>query len=117
MPILDTRKLKELEGVGQLVSELVLTLLSWMIEAERSRIKTAQREEIYIAKEKGIYTGKKLKYHVGAIGQDKIVYDTVVRLLATGESVMDIHRKTHLSRNTIYAIKREIEQLNFESIH
>jgi hypothetical protein len=30
MPILDTKKYKELEGVGQLVSDLVLTLLSWM---------------------------------------------------------------------------------------
>lgn len=28
MPILDTRKYRELEGVGQLVSDLVLTLLS-----------------------------------------------------------------------------------------
>ncbi|WP_241494472.1 recombinase family protein [Bacillus coahuilensis] len=42
MPILDTRKYRELEGVGQLVSDLVLTLLSWMVEEERNRIRTAQ---------------------------------------------------------------------------
>lgn len=51
MPILDTRKYKEHEGVGQLVSDLVLTLLSWMVEEERTRIRTAQREGIEIAKE------------------------------------------------------------------
>ncbi|OHX41342.1 recombinase family protein [Cytobacillus oceanisediminis] len=108
MPILDTRKYKELEGVGQLVSDLVLTLLSWMVDEERNRIKTAQREGIQIAREKGIYTGKKKKYHTGAEGQDKIVYDEVVRLLKTGETVINIRRKTKLSRNTIYRIKREI---------
>lgn len=41
MPILDTRKYKDLEGIGQLVSDLVLTLLSWMVEEERERIRTA----------------------------------------------------------------------------
>src|SRR5690625_6876652 len=42
MPILDTRKYKELEGVGQLISDIVLSLLSWMVDEERERIKTAQ---------------------------------------------------------------------------
>ncbi|KIL74197.1 Site-specific recombinase protein [Bacillus badius] len=109
MPILDTRKYKELEGVGQLVSDLVLTLLSWMVDEERDRSRTAQREGIEIAKKKGVYTGRKRKYHAGAVGKDKIVYDKVVQLLDAGESVMDIHRETGLSRKTIYAIKKEIE--------
>ncbi|MFI9225256.1 recombinase family protein [Peribacillus frigoritolerans] len=115
MPILDTRKYKELEGVGQLVSDLVLTLLSWMVDEERNRIKTAQREGIQIAKEKGVYTGKKKKYHAGAKGKDKIIYDQVIQLLAAGESVKQTAEKTELSRNTVYRIKKEIEQLNFES--
>src|SRR5690625_3097725 len=59
MPILDTRKYKELEGVGQLVSDLVLTLLSWMVEEERTRIRTAQREGIEIAKKQGKFRGGK----------------------------------------------------------
>src|SRR5699024_10097016 len=52
MPILDTRKYKDLEGVGQLISEIVLSLLSWMVDEERKRIKEAQREGIAIAKNK-----------------------------------------------------------------
>ena len=32
MPILDKRKYKELEGMGQLVSDMVLTLRSWIVE-------------------------------------------------------------------------------------
>lgn len=111
MPILDTRKYKELEGTGQLVSDLVLTLLSWMVDEERNRIKTAQSEGIQIAKQKGVYTGKKRKYHAAATGKDKIIYDEVLRLSAAGESVMNIHRQTGLSRNTIYSIKRENDNL------
>jgi DNA invertase Pin-like site-specific DNA recombinase len=108
MPILDTRKYRELEGVGQLVSDLVLTLLSWMVDEERNRIRTAQREGIQIAKEKGVYTGRKRKYHAGAKGKDKVIYERVVDLIKQGTSVMEIHREVGLSRNTIYSIKREI---------
>ncbi|WP_099157563.1 recombinase family protein [Virgibacillus ndiopensis] len=110
MPILDTRKYKELEGVGQLVSDLVLTLLSWMVEEERSRIRTAQREGIEIAKKQGKFRGGQKRYHKWAIGKDKVIYDEVVRCLDDNVSVMDIHRKTGLSRNTIYSIKKEIDK-------
>jgi DNA invertase Pin-like site-specific DNA recombinase len=109
MPILDTRKYKELEGVGQLVSDLVLTLLSWMVEEERTRIRTAQKEGIEIAKKLGKFKGGKKRYHKDAKGKDRVIYDEVVRCLNENMSVMDIHRKTGLSRNTIYSIKREIE--------
>src|SRR5699024_8898624 len=109
MPILDTRKYKELEGVGQLVSDLVLTLLSWMVEEERTRIRTAQKEGIEIAKKLGKFKGGKKRYHKDAEGKDRVIYDEVVRCLNENMSVMDIHRKTGLSRNTIYSIKREIE--------
>ncbi|MGG1910832.1 recombinase family protein [Priestia megaterium] len=109
MPILDTRKYKELEGIGQLVSDLVLTLLSWMVEEERNRIRAAQREGIAIAKERGAFRGKPKQYHADAKGKDKVIYDRAVELLTEGTSVMDIHREVGLSRNTIYSIKREIE--------
>lgn len=109
MPILDRRKYKKLEGVGQLVSDLVLTLLSWMVEEERTRIRAAQREGIEIAKRRGKFRGGKKKYHKYAKGKDRVIYEEVVRCLKENISVMDIHRKTGLSRNTVYSIKREIE--------
>ncbi|MFD1708924.1 recombinase family protein [Siminovitchia sediminis] len=108
MPILDTRKYKELKGVGQLITEIVLSLLSWMVEEERERIRTAQREGIEIAKKKGKYKGRKKKYHAGAAGKDKIIYDEIVKELKVGISVMDIHRKTGVARSTIYSIKDEL---------
>jgi len=109
MPILDTRKYKELEGIGQLVSDIVLSLLSWMAEEDRRRIRTAQREGIEIAKSKGIYTGGKRKYYKEAKGKDKIIYDEIVRLIKAGESVQNIHKTVGVARNTIYTIKKEID--------
>ncbi len=89
------------------MSDLVLTLLSWVVEEERNRIKTAQREGIAIAKERGAFKGKPRKYHA-EVNKDRIIYNEVVCLLKQNESVMNIHRETGFARNTIYAIKREI---------
>lgn len=110
MPILDTRKYKEMEGIGQLISELVLTLLSWMVEDDRQRIRAAQREGIENAKKQGKFRGGKKKYHAGATGKYKVIYDRVVELLEENRSVMDIHREVGISRNTIYNIKEELKK-------
>lgn len=110
MPILDTRKYKELEGVGQLISDLVLSLLSWMVDEERERIKIAQQEGIKIAKRNGKYKGRPVKYHENANGKDKIIYNEIVKSLETGKSVMDIHKNIGISRNTIYRINRQLKK-------
>src|SRR5699024_11074189 len=110
--LLDTRKYKELEGVGQLVSDIVLSLLSWMVDEERERIRTAQREGIEIAKKKGKYQGRKRKYHANAKGKDKLIYETIVRELHNNTSVMDIHRRTGVARSTIYSIKTEVGKVS-----
>lgn len=107
MPILDTRKYKELEGVGQLISDIVLSLLSWIVDEERERIRSAQREGIEIAKKMGKFKGRPVKYHSEAKGRNKLIYNAIVDDLKNNVSVMDIHRKTGVSRNTIYRIKRE----------
>lgn len=107
MPILDTRKYKDLDGVGNLIYEIVFSLLSWMVEDERKRIKESQRKGIEIAKEKGKFKGRPIKYHSEAKGRDKLIYNAIIDGLKNDVSVMDIHRKTGVSRNTIYRIKRE----------
>lgn len=105
---LDTRKYKDVEGVGQLISTLVLTLLSWMVDEDREQLRSAQREGIEIAKRQGKYKGRKKKYHKNATGKDKIVYDTIVGELEKDTSVMDIHRMTNVARSTIYSIRNEL---------
>lgn len=106
MPILDTRKYKELPGVGQLVSDLVLTLLSWMVEEERQRITQAQREGIAISKTKGKFKGRPMKYHENAKDpKDRLIYNEIIRMLDNNKSVQDISNETGVTRMTIYNVR------------
>ncbi|MBP3772384.1 MAG: recombinase family protein [Treponema sp.] len=56
MPLLDTRKQKDL--LGTLISDLVLSLLSYVAETERSFIRERQREGIEAAHRRGIKFGR-----------------------------------------------------------
>lgn len=60
MPLLDTR----IEGknlVGKFISDIVLQVLSFVAENERTNIKQRQAEGIRIAKEKGVKFGRPKK--------------------------------------------------------
>lgn len=59
MPILDTRMGKDL--LGTLIADLVLTLLSYVSENERSNIKSRQKEGIEAAKQRGVQFGRPKK--------------------------------------------------------
>ena len=56
MPLLDTRRDKDL--LGTFIADLVLTLLSYISENERSTIKQRQAEGIAAAKERGVKFGR-----------------------------------------------------------
>lgn len=56
MPILDTRQYKDL--LGSFISDLVLQVLSFVAEDERTRIRSRQKEGIEIAKAKGKKFGR-----------------------------------------------------------
>ncbi|SHJ14230.1 recombinase family protein [Lutispora thermophila] len=58
MPLLDTRKYVDLDGIGELVTSLVLQILSWLAEEERKKIKERQREGINAALRRGIKFGR-----------------------------------------------------------
>lgn len=51
MPLLDTTKYKNMTGLENLISDIILQLLSYMAEDERIRIKERQKEGIKIARE------------------------------------------------------------------
>lgn len=56
MPLLDTRKNKDLTGT--LIADIVLQLLSYVAETERESIRQRQREGIEAAKRKGVQFGR-----------------------------------------------------------
>lgn len=56
MPLLDTRKYND--SIGSFVADLVLQVLSWVAEEERTKIKTRQAEGIALAKAQGKHLGR-----------------------------------------------------------
>lgn len=56
MPLLDTRRGKDL--LGTFLSDIVLQVLSFVAENERSNIRNRQREGIEAAKQKGVKFGR-----------------------------------------------------------
>lgn len=59
MPLLDTRRDKDL--LGTFISDIVLQLLSYVSEQERTFIKQRQREGIAAAKKRGVKFGRPTK--------------------------------------------------------
>lgn len=57
MPLLDTRKGKDL--IGELIADIVLQLLSYVAETEREAIRQRQAEGIAAAKLRGVQFGRK----------------------------------------------------------
>lgn len=109
MPILNTLQYRHIEGIGKLISDIFLQVMAWMVDKNRQDIKKAQREGIALAKEKGVYKGRPIKYRADAKNpKDRMIYDQIVLRLKQNQSVMDIHRYTGVSRVTIYRIKKEL---------
>lgn len=60
MPLLDTRQ-KEKDLTGTFIADLVLQILSYVAETERTNIRKRQAEGIAAAKEKGVHLGRRKK--------------------------------------------------------
>ena len=102
MPLLDTRKNKDL--LGTLISDIVLQLLSYVAQSEREKIRTRQREGIDAAKERGAYKGRK-PVEVNPYEFDKLMGDVKAKR-RTATSVMN---ELGLTRTTFYKLVGEWE--------
>ncbi|MGE6375993.1 recombinase family protein [Peribacillus muralis] len=92
---------------NNIYNNFMIQIMGAIAEFERDLIKERQKEGVLLAKEKGKYKGRPVKYKENATGKDKLIYDAVIMYLEQNESIVDIHRKTGLSRNTIYKIRKQ----------
>ena len=76
MPLLDTRKDRDLTGA--LIADIVLQLLSYVAETERCLIHQRQAEGIEAAKKRGVQFGRKPK-------ERPKEYDHVLKLWKSGQ--------------------------------
>lgn len=100
MPILNTTNKTDLEK--RLISDIVLSLLSYLAEKERLKIRQRQREGIEIAKSRGVYKGRKRK----ELEQFNLVY----KRWKEGEiTALGACKELNISSPTFYRRIKEIE--------
>lgn len=90
----------------KMMSNMVLELFKYISENEREKIRERQKQGIEIAKTKGVYKGSKPRYREDTTNKkDKLIYETVMKMLEEEKRVSEIVRKTGISKNTVKAIK------------
>ena len=104
MPLLDTRRGKDL--MGTFLSDIVLQVLSFVAENERTSIRQRQAEGIAAAKERGVHFGRPVVP----------VADNFSAIVLAWESGLlsfdDALEKSGLSYSTFYRRLREYRSLN-----
>ena len=102
MPLLDTRKAKDL--MGTFIADLVLQLLSFISESERKNIKERQREGIEAAKIRGVKFGRPRK----PLPEN---FDQLYNLWKTKEiSAAEIARQCDITPATFYNRAKKMKQ-------
>lgn len=104
MPLLDTTKYKDTNGLENLISDIILQLLSYMAEDERKRIKERQEEGIKIALKNGVRFGRK-KIELGE--NFKEVYIQWKNKNITAKKAMEL---LNMKSNTFYRRVKEFEE-------
>ena len=107
MPILDTRQNKDL--LGTLISDLVLQLLSYVAENERTNIRQRQAEGIAAAKAKGVIFGRPKKYDA-----EKFM-EIYIRFLHQELTQKEAMKEMGACKTTYYRIVNELKKILFGS--
>ncbi|HEY5525253.1 MAG TPA: recombinase family protein [Clostridium sp.] len=105
MPLLDTRKYRDMNGLENLISDLILQLLSYMAEDERKRIKERQEEGIKVALRNGIRFGRK---KIIPNENFKTVHDDWRQGKITAVKAMEL---VNMKNNTFYRRVKEYESI------
>jgi DNA invertase Pin-like site-specific DNA recombinase len=96
-------------NLQKLIRNMIIQILSWTAQNEREEIKRKQKQGIVIAKEKGHYKGRPVKYAPDAKDpKDRMTYQVIVNKLKREEPIKKIAEDTGVTRDTVYRIKREL---------
>ncbi|MFT9598938.1 recombinase family protein [Mesobacillus sp.] len=103
MPLLNTMRYKNLNGIETLISDLILQLLSYMAEDERNRIRTRQKEGMEVAIRNGIKFGRR---KIEMTDTFPSVYQEWKQQKITAVEAM---KRVGMKRNTFYRRVKEYE--------
>ena len=99
MPLLDTRKNKDL--LGTFISDLVLQILSYVAEQERTFIRQRQSEGINVALENGVKFGRPIKTKK-TLDEDPLFIKYYAQYKAKQINLCEFARLWGKCRNTVY---------------
>ena len=99
MPLLDTRNSRDLTGT--LIADIVLQLLSYVAETERSFIRQRQAEGIAAAKARGVHFGRK------PLPRPEAYHALKEAWLEQRISANEAAQRLHIGRNTFLRWARE----------
>jgi DNA invertase Pin-like site-specific DNA recombinase len=102
MPLLDTTKYKD--SLGSFIADLVLQILSWTAENERTKIRQNQREGIDAALRKGVRFGRP---EVRITDDFKVVYEKWKNKEITAVEAM---RESDTKKTTFYRLVHKMNE-------
>lgn len=95
-------------ALKDLLTNLVIEVFSYVAESEREKIRERQQQGIKIAKENGRFKGRQIQYGPDSIGKNKVIYDTILAGINSGDTVAAIANNAGVTRKTVYAIKNRL---------
>ena len=96
-------------NLQMLIRNMIIQILSWASQNEREEIKRKQKQGIVIAKEKGHYKGRPVKYASDAKNpKDRMTYQVIVNKLKLEEPIKKNAEDTGVTRDTVYRIKKQL---------
>lgn len=95
-------------ALKDLLTNLVIEVFSYVAESEREKIRERQQQGIKIAKENGRFKGRQIQYGPDSTGKNKVIYDTIVNGINSGDTIAAIANNAGVTRKTIYAVKNRL---------
>ena len=98
LEFMDSRKFKDFADIGKVMEDMILSVLAWKAQKERTDLLRRQKEGIALAKARGVYKGKsKMQFDADQIKQ-------VEEFLADGGSKSQAAKMLGVSRGTMYSM-------------
>ncbi|MEH7447346.1 recombinase family protein [Bacillus toyonensis] len=109
--LFDSRKFREMGDMGRLMEDQFLSLLSYVADQERKKIRQRQAEGIAVAKSQGKHLGRP-QVNLSALSkqQMKIIEETHSKWKSGEITAVMFMEMLELKKNTFYKIMKEYEE-------
>lgn len=108
--LFDSRKFKQMGDIGKLLEDQFLSMLAFVADQERKKLRRRQTEGIAIAKKEGKYKGRKAKLVPG--GDEEVRMNAIIAAYENGVSISDIRKTYRVGTGTIYKLVKEYSKKN-----